>query len=240
MSPPPGYVGFGSSGAYGAHFKRVGGPTKATKILLWIYLPLQIVPLIDLARITRQADRLLAGAITEQAFKDATTAGAGAGVGLLVIPIAVLTMIWMYRMATNLRMLGRVGQTWAPGWGVASWFVPPCFIYAVPWLMFRELWKGSDPSCQAGDPTWKQRKPPRLFTVWWVMYGFVPIFSLSASAQLVGALRSGETTLQLAQRYHDLRPAALAGGVLGMAATAVYIQLVRRLSARHMQATGES
>ena len=63
-------------------------------------------------------------------------------------------------MAANLRKLGRPGQTWAPGWGIASWFVPPCFVYAVPWLMFKELWRGSDPGVPPGDPSWKQRPVP--------------------------------------------------------------------------------
>ena len=67
----------------------------------------------------------------------------GSLVGLLVIPIAVLTIIWMFRMAGNLRQLGRTGATWAPGWAIGGWFCPPCAIYAIPWLMFRELWRGS-------------------------------------------------------------------------------------------------
>ena len=54
-------------------------------------------------------------------------------------------MIWMFKMAKNVRALGRQGLRYAPGWAIGGWFVPPCVLYVVPWLMFRELWKASDP-----------------------------------------------------------------------------------------------
>ena len=54
-------------------------------------------------------------------------------------------MIWMYRMAANHRALQRNG-TWAPGWAIGGWFLPPGGLYIIPFLMFRELWKASDPN----------------------------------------------------------------------------------------------
>jgi hypothetical protein len=209
-------------------------------ILLWIYLPLQALEILELLRLSNQASKLLDGSITEQSFKDSTRAGVGLGGALMVVPIAVLTMIWMYRMSANLRKLGRPGQTWAPGWGVGAWFVPPFVVYAVPWLMFKELWKGSDPELGQGDPAWKQGRVPPLISVWWVLYGLIPVLSISSNGQFVNQIRTDDTTRQIAQRYHDYAASSFIFAALGIAATAVYLVLVRRLSSRHMLATREA
>ena len=238
MSPPPGYVAYGGPGAY-VEFQRIRGLSKAMTVLLWIYLPLQLLSVVDLIRLRRDAKRFLDGTITEQKFRDAVQLNASAVIGLLVIPVAVLTMIWMFRMAANLRKLGRPGQTWAPGWGIGAWFVPPCVVYAVPWLMFKELWKGSDPAVVPGDPSWKNGRVPALITVWWVMYGLIPLVGVF-TASGVGQLRSGMTTHTLAERLRDFGAANVIFTLVGMVTTFVYIRLVRDLSSRHMQATREA
>ena len=240
MSPPPGFIVYGATDAHSGSIQGIRKIAKAIVVLLWIYLPLQILGVFDLVRLSRQAQRLLDREISEQAFKDSTRVSVGAGAALLIIPIAVLTMIWMYRMAANLRLLGRPGQTWVPGWGIGAWFVPPCVVYAVPWLMFKELWRGSDPDLVRGDPAWKQGRVPPIITWWWVLYGLLPIFALSSNGQFVSQLRSDKTTRDLAQRNHDYTGSSVVFQVLAMAATVVYLLLVRRLSARHMQATGEA
>lgn len=240
MSPPPGYVAYGGEGAYSGAFQRIGGVAKAMVVLLWIYLPLQVLSIFDLVRLSRRAKKFLDGTITEQSFRDSVKVNPSSVVGLLVIPIAVLTMIWMYRMASNLRKLGRPGQTWVPGWGIAGWFVPPCFIYAVPWLMFKELWKGSDPACAPADPNWKQGRVPPLVTIWWVLYGLVPLLGLFSAAGVAGQVGAGMTMRQLAQRFRDFGAANIVLAVVGMVTTFVYIQLIRQLSSRHEQATREA
>jgi hypothetical protein len=240
MSPPPGYVAYGTTDARSGSIQGIRRIAKAMVVLLWIYLPLQLLGVFDLLRLASQAQKYLDGSISEQRFKDSTTVGIGAGSVLLVIPIAVLTMIWMYRMSANLRVLGRPGQTWVPGWGIGSWFVPPCVVYAVPWLMFKELWRGSDPGLVRGDPAWKQGRVPSIITWWWVLYGLLPIFALSSNGQFVSQLRSDKTTRDLAKRYHDLTASSVVFSVLAMAATVVYLVLVRRLSARHMKAIDEA
>jgi Domain of unknown function (DUF4328) len=239
MSPPPGYVAYGSTDAASGAFQGVRRISKAMVVLLWIYLPLQLLGILELARLSRQANRFLDGSISEQSFKDSTRAGVGLGGALMVVPIAVLTMIWMYRMSANLRKLGRPGQTWVPGWGIGGWFVPPCAVYAVPWLMFKELWKGSDPAIGQGAANWKQGRVPPLITVWWVLYGLIPIFSIGTNSQFVREINSNDTTRELAQRYHDYAGRSFVFAVLGIAATVVYLMLVRQLSSRHMQATRE-
>jgi hypothetical protein len=215
--------------------------SKAIVVLLWIALPLQLLGVVDVLRLSRQAKKLLDGSISEQSFKDSTRAGFSLGVVLMAVPIAVLTIIWMFRMASNLRQLGRVGQTWVPGWAIGAWFVPPCVVYAVPWLMFKELWRGSDPAVAPGDPDWKKGKVPPLITLWWVLYGLVPILSFSSNANFINDVRSDTiTTRELARRYRDYAPSSVVYAVIAMAATVVYLQLVRGLTSRHMQATREA
>lgn len=208
-------------------------------VLLWIYLPLQLLSIIDLLRLRREATRLLNGERTEQQFNDAVRVNASSIIGLMIIPIAVLTMIWMFRMAANLRKLGRPGQTWAPGWAIGSWFVPPCIIYAVPWLMFKELWRGSDPAITPGDPSWKRAPVSPLVTAWWVMYGLVPLLGVFSAAGVAGQFRAGMTTHSLAERFRDFGVLNIVFTLVGMASTLVYMRLVRDLSARHMQVTRE-
>ena len=159
----------------------------------------------------------------------------------MVIPIAVLTMIWMFRMAANLRKLGRTGQTWAPGWGIGAWFVPPCVVYAVPWLMFKELWKGSDPTIAPGDPAWKQAPVSPLVTVWWVLYGLVPLLGvLLGRGHRRATARRDDHARRSPSDSSDFSAVNIFFAVVGMVATFVYLRLVRDLSARHMQSTREA
>ena len=238
MSPPPGYVAYGGPGAAGA-FQGIRSISKAMVVLLWIYLPLQLIAIFDQARLARQARKFLNNEISEQKFRDSVQVNASSVIGLVVIPIAVLTMIWMFRMSANLRKIGRPGQTWKPGWGIASWFVPPCIVYAVPWLMFKELWKGSDPNWAPGDPGWKQGEVAPVITLWWVLYGLVPLLGIFSAAGVTAQLRAGMTMRTLAERFRDFAGVNIVFAVVGMATTYVYIRLVGQLSGRHMLATRE-
>jgi hypothetical protein len=153
FTPPPGYVGYGGPGAaMSGSFQRIKGLAKAIDVLLIVSIPFQVLGVIGLFQIRNKARDFLAGDITESKFTEATRANLGSLASILVIPIAVLTIILMFRMAQNLRGLGRGGATWAAGWAIGGWFCPPCVIYAIPWLMFRELWKGSDPDVAPNDP----------------------------------------------------------------------------------------
>ena len=240
MSPPPGYVAYGGPGAASGSFQGIRGISKAMVVLLWISVPLQLAALFDLVRLSRQARKYLDGAITEQAFRDSGRVNLSSLGSLMVLPVAVLTMIWMYRMSANLRKLDRQGQTWAPGWGIAGWFVPPCAIYAVPWLMFKELWRGSNPAIARGDPDWKRTPVTRLITWWWVLYGLVPLLGFFSAAGLASAVRSGMTIRTLAERLRDYVGVNIVLSLVAIAATVVYIQLVRQLSSRHMQSIHEA
>ena len=240
MGPPPGYVAYGGSGAAPRSTQGIGGLAKALVVLLIIMIPTQILGVFSTISINNKAKDLLDGRISTSEFEDATQANLGSLGGLLVLPVAVLTIIWMYRMASNLRALGRNG-TWAPGWAIGGWFVPPCVLYVVPWLMFKELWRGSDPDVRPGDPSWKNGPVSPLVTVWWVMYGLLPLVGVFTAASVVTQFTSSDADIrELAEQYDKFAAINLAMGVIAIGTTAVYLMLVRQLSARHMRATRET
>lgn len=237
LTPPPGYVAYGSPGAaMSGSFSKVGGVSKALGILLMIFVPLQIIGVFSLFQLRDDARDFLNGEMSEKEYTDAVQTNFGSLAGLLIIPIAVLTMILMFRMAANLQALGRDGQTWKKGWGIAGWFCPPCAVYAIPWLMFRELWKGSDPAVAPHDPAWRNSIVSPLITVWWVLYGLVPLIGFVTAAGLVSNFGSAET---LAERTEDYLAINVALTLVGVVSAVVYLMVIRQLSARHMAATHE-
>lgn len=240
MAPPPGYIAYGGQGAVTPGAQNIGGLTKALVTLLVILIPLQLLSVFSTINITSKARDFLDGSASEADFKDATQFNLGQLGGLLIIPIAVLTMIWMFRMAGNLRSLGRTGATWARGWAIGGWFVPPCVLYVVPWLMFKELWKGSDPAVAAGDPTWKSGRVSPLITVWWVLYGLVPLLGFVTSAGIISQFKADNNVESVAEQFDKYATLNIALAIVGIGTTAVYLTLVRQLSTRHMQATRES
>jgi hypothetical protein len=156
--------------------------------------------------------------------------------GAAMIALVVLTMIWMYRMASNHRALQRNG-TWGPGWAIGGWFLPPAVLYIIPFLMFRELWKASDPAVPPGDERWRQNAVSPVVTLWWVLYGLaLPISQGIAgfSADMFAA-----DTETLAESIDEQATVTIVSSFIQAAAAVAYIVLVRQLSARHRQLTGE-
>jgi hypothetical protein len=191
-------------------------------------------------RLADRARDFLDGEISADAFRDDSGVGFTGFGQLLLLAIAPLTMVWMFRMATNVRTLGRQGLRFAPGWAIGGWFVPPCALYVVPWLMFRELWKASTPD--AGSDDWRAAKVSPVIDIWWVLYGLPPVAALVSSVVIVGGLSSDPSDSQLRERAERLDSwlgVNVAIALAGVLAAAAYLMLVRQLSARHRRATGE-
>ena len=107
------------------------------------------------------------------------------------IAIVVLSIIWLYRVVSNHRAIGR-DTRWGPGWAIGGWFVPPIVVYAVPMLVLRESWQAADPAVPPGDDRWRRNPVNPLVYVWWVLYGLVPIIFLVAGGHVLGQrLRPG-------------------------------------------------
>lgn len=232
---PPGYTAYGAppDRPYGVAFQSVGGVAKALNVLLIIYLPLQLLTVVSTYRLSSDAKDFLSGDMSERTFRDNTSTNFSGLSGLLVIPIAVLTMITMFRMARNLRVLRSEGQTWKPGWAIGGWFCPP-FVFVIPWLMFRELWKGSDPSATYD---WKRGKVSPLINIWWVLYGLVPLIGFGTAAGLFANF-SRPSIRDLAEKLDDFALVNLILQIVSLGTTVVYLLMIRQLVARHRAATG--
>ena len=222
--------------------KRVNGLTT------WIVVLTAIVGVVGVAStlVSRlavdEARDFLTDRIDEDAFLEAYAPSLLLGFvqGAATIALVVLTMIWMYRLASNHRALQRNG-TWAPGWAIGGWFLPPGALYIIPYLMFRELWKASDPAVPAGDQRWKENPVPAVVTVWWVLYGLAPIpLAIAQGLSDFSARTFNGDSETLAEAIDDRFTVTLVTSLVAAAAAVAYIVMVRQLSRRHRQLTGES
>lgn len=213
----------------------IAGLSKALWIMVGIQVPLQFVSAVLTWRLGRQASDFVAGKVSEADFRHDLESPVTAITSLLIIPIAVITIVWMYRMASNVRAAGRQQLRWTPQWAIWGWFVPPCAVYAVPWLMFTELWKASDPEVPAYDPSWKQRAVSPLVHAWWVLYGLVPLVGLVTSVNVVSQFRTSDDIGSYAEQLDRFGVLNSVLGLFMAAAAVVYFLLVRALSDRHMR-----
>ena len=214
-APPPGYVAYGDTGAVNRRVQPTGGISKALGVLVAIYIPLSVLGIISAIRLAHRAREFLDGERSLDSFRDSLGVNGGGILGILgglgglvMLAIAVLTMIWMFKMAKNVRAIGRQGLRFAPGWAIGGWFVPPCVLYVVPWLMFRELWKASDPDATHAED-WRQVKVAPIVNAWWVLYGLVPIAGVFNSAGPASVFQKTDT--ESAARDHG-RAARFAPG----------------------------
>jgi hypothetical protein len=244
MGPPPGYVAYGDAPAVHRGLQRIGGLAKALSVLLLIYIPLSALNIVATVQVANRAKRFADNRIGKDEFARISRFNIGSIAGYFVVPIAVLTIVWMFRMAQNVRSLGRPGLRFSPGWAIGGWFTPPCVVYAVPWLMFRELWKASEPDVAPGDPSWRDRPVSPLVNLWWVCYGLVPLLGIFSAAGIVSQLRTTDDSegrlRDLADQLHRYLPLNVALATVGLLSGVVYLLLVRQLSDRHMRATHEA
>jgi len=164
-----------------------------------------------------------------------------------MLAIAIMTMIWMRRMILNHRLFGRPFSTWTPGWAIGGWFLPPGGIYAIPWLIFKELWRGSDPANEPNDPSWKQRPVSPLIHLWWALFGLVPIIGTIAGSGVLFGLGTTATSgssdptewFNHAKVQVSAFPVLLAVAIVGVITPLVYAKLVRDLTKRQQAFTRE-
>lgn len=88
---------------------------------------------------------------------------------------AVVTGLFLARAGRNTRAFGMTGQTWAPGWGIASWFIPSAYL-VIPLLVVRETWKASLPS--RDQAAWRQNSLPAYVGWWWGLWLGGPFVAL--------------------------------------------------------------
>lgn len=189
-----------------------------------------------------KAEDYLAGTISESEFDDSVLSfsafSAIAGIGL--IAGAVLVMVWMYRIAANLRAYGQ-DTTWHPLFAIFGWFLPPLVLYIIPTLMLREMWTRSAPPAHAGAVAGETRRENPALWVWFAAFGLLPLLTISLQFDSIGG-GFGETGADaVAKNLVDADPTLTLIAAVGSAiAAAAWIVFVRQLSARHRAMTGEN
>jgi hypothetical protein len=241
LAAPDGYAGYTPSN-WAAGLRRVGGLATALLILVAVTAAGQALAAATTPSAVDAAQEFLASDRTQADEDELSSDLAVNGLISLVsgaawIASIVLSMIWLYRVAGNHRNLGRQ-LTWAPGWAIGGWFVPP-LLFIIPLLMLRETWKASTPAVPPGSPEWKRESDSPLPWLWFVIYSIVPLvlLALSGSAQLQGFSQDSE---DLAEAFDDQQGLLIAQGIVIVVAAFVWALLVRGITKRHTQLTGEA
>jgi hypothetical protein len=220
---------------------RLGGLAKALLIVLAIVAVGQLVAVITTSQVTDSARDFLESpraAPDEDAFDEDLAVNGFTSLisGAATIAVIVLSMIWLYRVASNHRALGRQ-LSWAPGWGIGGWFLPPQ-LYIIPLLMLRESWRAADPSVPPGSPEWKQRGESPLIWVWFLLYSVIPIVFLIRGASQFRSFTNDRE--DLAEYFDEQIGLIVAQGLIAVLAAVAWGLVVREITRRHTQLTGES
>ncbi len=194
------------------------------------------------ANLAAKAQDYLDGRISEDAFLNANEIAPL--VQLLsagpLVAAGVFGVIWMYRIATNVRTLGRA-TTFAPIFAIFGWMLPP-FLFILPLLILRELWKASYLDNPPSSNGWRASGENRLLYLWFVVYGVIPATLTAVSLESVfnAALNLDTDTRSIAEVTASMGGAELIiGGVFSVVSAVVWILLVKQFTARHVALTGE-
>lgn len=226
--------------------KRIGALAKWTMFATALSGVAGIVSAVVLLPVLDTASDFLDGTVTEEEFDDAYLASQLLSTLQTVIGLAagVFTILWMYRIAKNLRVFSR-RTTFHPVFSIVGWLLPP-FLFVLPLLVLRELWKASDPGTAVGDEGWRQRPVNPLLYVWFVVYGIIPgvltAFVAYSTVQSLfddGFSATGNTRVT-AEALESGGVFTVASGAVTLVAALVWIAFVKQLTARHVEMTGET
>ncbi len=215
--------------------KRVGSISRAAMILVAVSAVMAVASWLVGLAIVSDAEEFLDGEMSTDDFAISIAPwGLVALVqGVATLAAVVLVIIWMQRIAKNHQLLHRTG-TWGPGWAIGGWFLPP-LLYVIPFLMFRELWKASDPDVPLGGD-WKSGSVSWVVPAWFVLYGPVSIIAQFAGG---ASLNFGGSERDIAEQIVDGQTTAALSGLVALASGALFILMARGLTARHQRLTGE-
>lgn len=237
LAAPPGYVGYTPSPMSSVTLKRVGAVSRAAQIVVAIAALGAVAAFAAGLAISDDAEQYLDGDLSRSDFQTAILPYSLVGLvqGAATLAAVVLVIIWMYRMAANHRTLRRDGR-WGPGWAVGGWVLPP-FLYIIPFLMFRELWKASDPSVPIGGE-WRTASVSPVVTAWFVVYGPVSLIVQVLTASTTFNFSNSERAL--AEQIVDNQAMTGVAAAVGLAAGALFIAMARTLTHRHRRLIGEA
>ncbi|WP_238783563.1 DUF4328 domain-containing protein [Streptomyces monomycini] len=217
--PPPGFPP--SEG-----FPPTGGPALRPTWGLGIALTVLLCLVIATDALALGADlnmRAVLGSLAttteQQAHRADTLYGVTAILqGTLVIPTAVVFIIWFHRSRKNAEHYTRDVCTLGSGWAIGSWFIPIGNLW-LPFRVAKETWQSSAQS--APDGSWRKVSimPVRA---WWLLWVLTLVIGRIANklyekAELPDTIRVAVTVVALAD-------------LLDIAAAVLAILFVRKLS----------
>jgi hypothetical protein len=134
----------------------------------------------------------------------------------LLVPAAILFVLWEYRAYRNLGPLGARRIRHSPAMAVGWWFVPVAWWFN-PCSTMLEIWRNSDPQ---GTGLYGRSRPASLIGVWWSIVvvgtiGALMVFGFSQSLNHSGR-RMVEDYEELTQMTVLLHLFSLVGAMLAL------------------------
>jgi hypothetical protein len=189
--------------------------------------------------IAGDATDFLAGDLTESQFRSrlAPLSAVQSLAAIATLVTGVLTIVWMYRIASNLRAVGR-RTTWHPLFSIFGWFLPPFFLYVLPFLTLREQWKAS--AADDGSEQWRGGPDNRLLWGWFALYGIVPlVFFATQVGSIAGSEIGAGDVERIAKSLDDVSALTFLQAASVIGAAVCWILFVRQLTRRHVALTNE-
>jgi hypothetical protein len=222
--------------------RRIGGLATPIAVSTIVVAIGTLVAAFLSAGIATDAADFLAGGIEQSEFEDALVPlnSVQLLVSVATLATGVLTIIWLFRIAGNVRAFGRA-TTWSPLFAIFGWFLPPLVLYIIPFLVLRELWKASEPTMSDASDDWKRTPDNPLLWIWFVVFGIVPavLFAIQIGSVATGGLPAGDID-SVAESLDDFGAIGWLSAVLNLVAAVVWVQFVRQLTQRHKRLTNES
>ncbi len=243
MAPPPGYVAYGSAPTLlpAQRVSRIGVLSTAITVMVGIAGIGALVNGFIQSSLQSKATDFINGTTTRSEFQDSVVSSSAisAVAGVAMFAGAILVMIWMFRITSNLRKLG-MSTTWHPLFAIFGWMLPPGVLFVIPALMLREQWIKSAPPAHTGALPGASKDNP-LLLVWWLFFGLLPLIMLGVSANSVFTGFGDTSTEAVAERFAETGSAVTMIGAVGsLIAAVVFIMFSRQLTARHRSLTGET
>ncbi len=242
LTPPPGYVAYDGHPSPTGGVRRIGGLATPIVVSTVIVALGTLMSAVLSAGVATDAAEFLAGGISETEFEDAIVPlnSVQLLVSVATVATGVLTIIWMFRISSNVRAFGRA-TTWSPLFAIFGWFLPPLVLYIIPFLVLRELWKASEPAHVDGSDTWKRTPDNPVLWVWFVVFGLVPavLFAVQIGSFAGGGLPTNDIT-SVADSLDEFGALGWLTALLNLAAAVVWVMFVRSMTQRHKQLTNET
>jgi hypothetical protein len=238
LTPPPGYAAYQASEFALGGIRRIRGLSLAIVALMAVYALASLISLAVVGSVKDASEDFLANRITTEEFDDKLGAYGFGGLLSVVGLLAgiVVSMIWLYRIVSNHRAIGRA-VFWAPLWAIFGWFLPP-FLFIIPFLLLIETWKAADPQSRPGTDGWKRGGIPPVLIIWFAIFGV----ARTAATFLTGSPfdQLSRDRDKLANRFVDHAAGVSIQAAVEVLGAIAWGAVVWSLTKRHTELTGEA